>query len=150
MYDPGSDSYPDFCSLERSYGATFAHPSGQMEHEHSAQSFDLSALSTLCRVLIGREGIPVEEVVMSWMYICQQGLTAVVDCVFKGAVSDNRMRNESLLSESNQFPFLCLGFSLSLYEIKCSLNCKTVLNGLLRPERIDHVQILFMYACVKP
>lgn len=51
--------------------------------------------------------------------------------LFKGVVSDNHMRNESLLPESDQFPFLWVGFSWSVYEIKCFLNAKTVLNGLL-------------------
>lgn len=111
MYDPGSDSYPDSWSLEHSYRAMFAHPLGQMEYTYSAQSFDRSSLSALCSPQTGSKNAPVEEVVVMLMSTnCQQGLMLmmfVVNCIFlREPVSDNQMRNESLLFESDQFPFL--------------------------------------------
>lgn len=44
---------------------------------------------------------------------------------FKRVVSDYHLRNESLLSESDQFPFLWLDFSWTMCVMKCVLNAKS-------------------------
>lgn len=154
MYDPGSDSYPDSCSLEHSYRAMFAHPSGQMGHTHSAQSFHRSALPALCRVLIGYKNVPVEDVVMMYMYtICQQGLTVVVDFFLKEwfRVTIWGMNYFSL----NLINFLffdlaladvCMKWNASSMGKLCWMDCYCC----TRPERIDYVRILYMYTMHQP